>query len=734
MSAERRSRSRGPGPEQGPAEPAPALSLLKRLYEISKLLTSFEGVEETISAIVDVVAQTFVLRSVIFILEGAGPRATAIWQAAGLSEEGLRAAKSRARDSYRYLVRSDLDLDQGETRTLPDRSLEDRPESASSFVLIPIVVDHHPIFGALQFECATAPSEEELVFVNAVANQLAIALDRQAAIDARQATAQGRQVAAEFREAKTEAERSWLKTVLDRMPSGVIIGNAPGGELLLVNRQAEQILGHPLALGSGGAGYAAFRGWHPQDGRPYEPEEWPLARSIAKGEFVTDEEIDILRADGTRGTMIVSSAPIEVPDRGIVSGVAIFFDVTDRKQIERAEQFLAEASAVLASSLDYRTTVGRVVHLAIPLLGELCFLDEVGEDGQIRRVEVAVEDPTKKGLADQLRHLPPRPGSRMPQTEVIESGRSLLISDLADPARQTTSEESDLLLAAGFRSMIVVPLSARGQYLGALTFAKTATGGAYSALDLGFAEVVAHRAATAVDNGRLYRQAQTASRTRDDLMAVLSHDLRSPLSAIIGSAELLAQSVAPDDKRLKWVEAMRRSADWMQRLVEDLLDIARIEAGRLTLVTQSCAVGALLSEVLELMQPLAQAKALRLERRISGPEFDFPCDRTRILQVLCNLIGNSIKFSTQGAGISIGAELVDGNVRFSVTDRGSGIAAEELPHIFERFWQARAVARTGAGLGLAIARGIVEAHGGTIWAESEPGKGSTFFFTVPFRR
>jgi signal transduction histidine kinase len=139
----------------------------------------------------------------------------------------------------------------------------------------------------------------------------------------------------------------------------------------------------------------------------------------------------------------------------------------------------------------------------------------------------------------------------------------------------------------------------------------------------------------------------------------------------------------------------------------------------------------LLEEVVELHQPLAQQKMLRLEGQVIGRDRGMRCDRPRILQVLSNLIGNSIKFTPQGGAITVRAELGGSEARFSVTDSGSGIAPDELSHIFERFWQARRAARTGAGLGLAIAKGIVEAHRGKIWAESVPGKGSTFFFTLP---
>jgi len=741
MSAERRKRSRLPGAREGPTAPgaedhARADLRLRQLYEISKLLTSFEKVDETITAIVGLVGQALPLRNVIFILESAGASRTIVWKAAAESEEKLREAKAHARGSYAYLVRSGVDLEGYgvAARPIPGPVRKDariEKEGATSFVLLPLVVDHRPIFGALQFGTVVRLDELDLVFVNAVVNQLAVALDRQAAIEARQANAEARRAAAEVREAQTEAERSWLKTVLDRLPAGVIIGEAPGGKLLLANRQAEQVWERPIALGGGTAEYGEYRGFHPEDGRPYEPEEWPLARSIARGEIVTDEEIDYLRSDGTRGTMLVSSAPIESPDRRIVSGIVTFHDITQRKQVERMQRFLAEASDILAASLDYRITVAAVVHLAVPVLGDVCFLDEVGEDGEVRRLEVAFADPKLRELADRVRRLAPRPGSQSPQAKVLQSGKPLLLAEFADSDLRDFPEGGEMLRAAGLRSMIVVPLLARGQNLGSLTFATVASGPRYSSLDLAFAEEIAHRAALAIDNARLYQHATRATRTRDELIAAVSHDLKNPLATIVTTAELLARSEAPEEKRRRWVESLRRSADAMKFLIEDLLDIARIEAGRLTIEEQRCAAGALLGEALELMQPLAQQKRLRLERQVPGREVYVRCDRPRILRVLSNLIGNSIKFTSEGGAITIRAELADREIRFSVTDTGSGIAADELPHIFERFWQARKTARLGAGLGLAIVKGIVEAHRGRIWAHSEVGKGSTFCFTLP---
>jgi PAS domain S-box-containing protein len=741
MSAGRRKSGRLPKARKAPARPGPdhkkpADVQLRHLYEISKLLTSFESVEETTTTVVGLVAQTVPLRSAILILDGAGWSRKIVWQASGETEEGLRAAKHHACGSYSYLVRSgvDLDGDDVEARPLPGPSPVDphvRAESARSLVLLPIVVDHRPIFGALQFETAVRPSESELLFVNAVVNQLAVALDRQATLERRQANAEARQAVAESRQAETETERSWLKTVLDRMPAGVIIGEASSGKLLLANRQAEQIWGRPIALGAMTAEYREYPGFHPEDGRPYEPEEWPLARAIANGEIVTEEEINYIRSDGRRGTMLVSAAPIEGHDRRIVSGVATFHDITQRKQIEKVQSTLAEASALLASSFDYRITVAAVVRLAVPVLGDACFLDEIGEDGQVRRIEAAFADPKQQGLADRMRLLAPKAGSGTPQAKVLESGQKLVLAELPGSDVQDSTEDMEILRAAGLRSMIVVPLLARGQQFGALTLARAASGGPYSSSDLAFAEEIAGRAALAIDNARLYQDAERATRARDELIAVVSHDLKSPLATIVMTAELLLKSEAPEEKRSRWVESLRRSADWMKRLIEDLLDIARIEAGRFSILERRCAIGAVLSEAVDLVQPLAQEKKLRLDAQVLGQQFDFPCDRERILQVLSNLIGNSIKFTGEGGAITVRAELRDREAWFSVTDSGSGIAADEIPHIFERFWQARKTARMGAGLGLAIVKGIVEAHRGKIWVESEPGMGTKFSFTLP---
>jgi signal transduction histidine kinase len=260
----------------------------------------------------------------------------------------------------------------------------------------------------------------------------------------------------------------------------------------------------------------------------------------------------------------------------------------------------------------------------------------------------------------------------------------------------------------------------------------------YSTADLAVAQEVAHRAAMALENARLYRHAQRAIRTRDDFLAIVSHDLRNPLSSILAAAALLMRTLpvseqgAQDRRR---AEVILLAAQRMLRLIGDLLDVAAIESGRLSMEKRRHAASVLVHDAIEMEQALATQKHLALESELcAGDSLEVLCDRERVLQVFANLIGNAIKFTPEGGTITIRAEPHGDEALFAVTDTGPGIRPDELPHVFDRFWQVAETARLGTGLGLAIAKGFVEALGGRIWAESQVGAGATFFFTLPLAR
>jgi signal transduction histidine kinase len=279
------------------------------------------------------------------------------------------------------------------------------------------------------------------------------------------------------------------------------------------------------------------------------------------------------------------------------------------------------------------------------------------------------------------------------------------------------------LRAAAPDSVIAVPMLVGDKLLGAIGLLSSA--GPYCHADLHFAEALAHRAALAIENARLHRKAEQAVRARDDVLAIVAHDLRSPLGAILLQADALRRDMR------KPAEALQRAANRMSRLIQDLLDVTRMEAGRLSIEQARIPARQVASDSIEAHKAIAAARSIELGLNLGQDLPEVWADRERLLQVLENLIGNALKFTQPGGRIIIGAEPSDGQVLFSVADTGAGIAPDHLAHLFDRFWRARSTERQSAGLGLSIAKGIVEAHGGRIWVESTLGRGSTFSFTIP---
>jgi len=383
------------------------------------------------------------------------------------------------------------------------------------------------------------------------------------------------------------------------------------------------------------------------------------------------------------------------------------------------QRFLSNLAEVLASALDERAMLSAVARLLVPRLGDLCLVDVIEDDGWVQRVDNTLD----------AWQLSPTPALRSGETVLIaEPTQHALASIAPDPAGQAA------LRTAGIRSLVLLPLIGRGRLLGVLTLGMTRPERRFTKGDLPALEDIAQRIALGADNARLYQQARQASRARDDTLNAISHDLRNGLNTVLTAVSLLLRSLPPDSegrRERRHVEAIRRSADRMNRLIGDLLDVASIESGRLFVEPRREPVRSIIAEALAASHDQAAEKALRVEQSLPGEQLEAVCDRDRVLQVLGNLIGNAIKFTPEGGLVNVRAEASDDEVLFTVRDTGIGVSPKQLPHVFDRFWQATPKARLGSGLGLTIAKGVVEALGGRIWVESRANEGTTFYFTLP---
>lgn len=403
-------------------------------------------------------------------------------------------------------------------------------------------------------------------------------------------------------------------------------------------------------------------------------------------------------------------------------------------------EFLAEAGTVMEASLDYEDTLASVVELSVPTVADYCAIGLLDESGRVTWGSSAHRNPAKAELAARLRaYSPDFAGARHPGAKAILSGETQLINTVDDTfLRLLARDETHLALLRelGPTAYLGVPLSARGRVLGLLIFVATAESGRrYNDSDVMLANEVGHRAALAVDHAILYRAAEEAGRARESMVAVVSHDLKNPLSTIQMAASFLLEDLVPDDEahalERRQLTSIHREAGRAYRLIRDLLDVNAIEAGTLHVVRSTQEIAPLVDEVVETLKPLAQAKQIELALEAASGLPVLHADRDRLFQVFSNLGGNAIKFTPEGGRVLIRARHEDDAVAFDVVDTGPGIPPADLSRVFDRYWQAKKTASLGSGLGLTIARGIVEAHGGRIDVSSVPGEGTVFSFTIP---
>jgi signal transduction histidine kinase/CheY-like chemotaxis protein len=404
-------------------------------------------------------------------------------------------------------------------------------------------------------------------------------------------------------------------------------------------------------------------------------------------------------------------------------GMALQRHHTDKRRTaeQRVQRFLADASARLASTLDYSAVAVDASELLVPRYADWCAIHLKETSDLTAAFSYTCPD------GDDQTDGHHRVGNLIESVE--RTGNPELIAQIPDAASLVDAlggQHIDVLREIGARSALCVPFVARNQVIGALALVVGRMRPRYSPADLAFLEDFGHRLGMALDNAILYRAAERAIRMRDDVLAIVSHDLRTPLGTILLRAETLASSPEVSREGV----AIMRSAHRMNRLIGDLLDASAINAGQLALDVKSHGAADIARETVEMFRSHAEARAITLVDVLPEDSLRVSCDRDRIVQVLSNLVGNALKFTPRGGTVTVRVEREESQVHFEVQDTGQGIPPEQVPYLFDRFWRGRG-RNNGAGLGLFISRGIIAAHGSTLVVESKVGIGSRFFFTLP---
>ncbi len=457
----------------------------------------------------------------------------------------------------------------------------------------------------------------------------------------------------------------------------------------------------------------------------------------SRGVYVCEYRIRL--ASGGYRWYRARAVPVLEPGGEVVEWVGVLDDVDERRHAEARKAMLEEAGRVLGTSLDPGETLESVARLAVPHLADGCAVDLADERGALRRVTVLTRDPAKAELVRELERRFPTPiDSPAGHTTAFRTGRPQLVERFTDDllrAASSCDEHFRLWKALDMHSALCVPMSTRGRTIGVLTFVSTSPDRHFGAADLDAASALGERAASAVDNARLYAQAQAASRAKSDFLATMSHELRTPIHASIGYVELLEMGLRGEVSNAQRhdLHRIRANQQHLLAIINDILGYARIEAGQVHYDPRELDAGEILQEAGAMVEPQARAKGITLSMADSAG-VRAVADGDKLRQVLLNLLSNAVKFTPPGGSVHAAAAADEDAVRLSVRDTGIGIPAEKQAAIFEPFVQLdQELTRVaeGTGLGLAISRDLARGMGGELHVQSAPGAGSTFTLVLP---
>ena len=698
---------------QAAAELQQKFDELQAVHRMTDAVTHAAALEEIYDVALDELQHTVhASRASILLYDDDGIMRFKAWR--GLSDEYRRAVEGHSPwsqddpDPQPVLV-PDVEADPHLTSLLPVLAAE----GIRAVGFIPLVAAGrlHGKF-MIYFDAPHVVEPDELRLAQSIAGHIAFAIARR-----RSDTA--------LRESEARYRR-----LVENAPAAVLVHS--GGRIVFVNAEAVHLLG--ASEGAQVLGRPILDFIHPE----YHAIVIDRVRQIASGWSVPRIEEKFVKLDGTPIDVEVATTEFSFQGKPAIQIVAS--DITERRRIEQGQRLLAEAGALLNSSLEYQETLRSITRLAVPAIADWCLVDLADEQGGFTRIAASSADPADAELARRLQgHYAPLPNdaggvwrtARLGQSEVMTA-----VDDSVFAAVAPDPEHLEMARAMGLTSYICAPLTTRGRTIGVITFGLSKSARRFTPADLPLAEELARRAALAVDNARLFREAHEANRAKSQFLTTMSHELRTPLNAIGGYAELLEMGlrgpVTPE--QLEDLGRIQRSQRHLLGLINDLLNFARIEKGHVELKVEDVSVEEELTAVQPLIEPLMTTKQIRYSQRHGDATVRCRADRDRMRQVLLNLLSNAVKFTASGGEIALGWDARDGAVDIHVRDTGTGIPRQKLNIIFEPFVQlTNSLTRVseGTGLGLAISRELARAMRGDVTVVSAVGQGSTFTFTLP---
>ncbi len=456
-------------------------------------------------------------------------------------------------------------------------------------------------------------------------------------------------------------------------------------------------------------------------------------------------EFRLRRTDGRYRWMLDRGLPRFAADGTFAGYVGTCFDMHDRREKEERDRLLAQAANVVGSTPEIEDALEQVASLAVPLLADVCLIHVTASAGP-GWLRFANRDSEQVSLLKELGSRYPPPAAVPCFPTVLRTGESMVLAELTRPVLELTALDDlhlDLMARLNWRSVLCVPMRARGKVLGVLGLANVTDRAPLSDSDLGFATELAQFLAGVVDSGVLLREAQASyeqvlesSRLKDEFLATLSHELRTPLNAIVGWSRLLMDGQLSEQDASRAVETIHRNAAAQNQLIADMLDVSRIVSGKLRLDLREVDPAAVIGAAVDTVLPAAHGKGIALQTVIDPSAGPITGDPDRLQQVVWNLLANAIKFTPRGGRVLLRLEKPDSQVAITVEDNGPGVDPEFLPFVFDRFRQADSSStrrQGGLGLGLAIVRHLVELHGGTAQAQNRAGGGAIFTIQLPRR-